>query len=161
MPSSRAHRAFSIRSAASNRTGSRRRSGARNFLRDLGGSRLFRAPSSPRNDRSPLDHPTRVRCGHRDLMLHALVLANHTILLLSLTGLWMIGLPATWIVLQHLRFRRKALAAETTLLGAPLPPNRELPHVLVQIPSFNEAHLVRRVAAAVAEHEVSFVEARD
>ncbi|HXP76929.1 MAG TPA: glycosyltransferase family 2 protein [Stellaceae bacterium] len=84
------------------------------------------------------------------MMLYALAFANHVILLLSLATLWAMGLPATWIVFQNLRHRRAALATEVRLLGMPLPPDAELPHVLVQIPSFNEGKLVRGVCDAVA-----------
>ena len=85
------------------------------------------------------------------MMLYALALANHVTLLVSLAALWAMGLPATWIVIQHLRHRRAALAREALLLSAPLPSDGELPHVLVQIPSFNEGKLVRRVCEAVGD----------
>ena len=55
-----------------------------------------------------------------------------------------------WIVIQHLRYRRASLAAEAQLLRMPLPPDPDLPHVLVQIPTFNEGHLVRRAVEAAA-----------
>jgi cellulose synthase/poly-beta-1,6-N-acetylglucosamine synthase-like glycosyltransferase len=83
-------------------------------------------------------------------MPYALALANHALLLLSLAGLWALGLPATWIVLQNLRRRGPALADEARLLAAPLPPDSQLPDVLVQIPTFNEGTLVRGVCRAVA-----------
>jgi cellulose synthase/poly-beta-1,6-N-acetylglucosamine synthase-like glycosyltransferase len=86
-------------------------------------------------------------------MLSALVFANHVILLLALGSLWAIGLPATWTVLQHLRCRGAAQEKEARLLGTPLPPDGELPHVLVQIPTFNEGRLVRAVCQAVAEFD--------
>ena len=86
-------------------------------------------------------------------MLSALLVANHVILLVSLGCLWVMGLPITWIVFQYLRRRRDALAAEARLLAAPLPPEGALPHVLVQIPAFNEGQLVCRVCEAVANFD--------
>src|SRR5271165_5990786 len=40
------------------------------------------------------------------------------------------------------------MARERELLALPLPPDAELPAVLIQIPSFNEGALVRRALAA-------------
>ena len=54
-------------------------------------------------------------------------------------------------VILHLRHRRTGLAHERALLAKPLPPDDELPAVLVQIPTYNEGVLVERaLAAAVA-----------
>jgi cellulose synthase/poly-beta-1,6-N-acetylglucosamine synthase-like glycosyltransferase len=50
----------------------------------------------------------------------------------------------------HLAHRRRALAAEAEALDRPLPRESELPHVVVQLPVFNEGELVRRGARAVA-----------
>ncbi len=43
------------------------------------------------------------------------------------------------------------MAEEARLLSQPLPPDEALPHVLVQIPTFNEGSLIRRAVAAVGE----------
>ncbi len=52
-------------------------------------------------------------------------------------------------VLLHLYHRRAGLERERIALTRPLPPDEELPAVLVQIPTFNEGRLVRRVLDAV------------
>ena len=52
-------------------------------------------------------------------------------------------------VLLHLYHRRTALERERIALTRPLPADDELPAVLVQIPTFNEGRLVRRVLDAV------------
>src|SRR5271169_5658378 len=51
-------------------------------------------------------------------------------------------------VLLHLRYRRTGLERERLALTQPLPAEEELPGVLVQIPTFNEGHLVRRALDA-------------
>jgi cellulose synthase/poly-beta-1,6-N-acetylglucosamine synthase-like glycosyltransferase len=53
-------------------------------------------------------------------------------------------------VLLHLYHRRAGLERERIALARPLPADDELPAVLVQIPTFNEGQLVRRVLDAVA-----------
>jgi cellulose synthase/poly-beta-1,6-N-acetylglucosamine synthase-like glycosyltransferase len=52
-------------------------------------------------------------------------------------------------VLLHLYHRRAGLERERIALTRPLPPDGALPAVLVQIPTFNEGRLVRRVLDAV------------
>ncbi len=51
-------------------------------------------------------------------------------------------------VLLHLCYRRTGLERERLALTQPLPPEDELPAVLIQIPAFNEGHLVRRALDA-------------
>jgi cellulose synthase/poly-beta-1,6-N-acetylglucosamine synthase-like glycosyltransferase len=53
------------------------------------------------------------------------------------------------VVLNH-RLRERALEHEEELLSTPLPPDAELPHVVVQIPSFNEGPVLRRGVEAAA-----------
>jgi GT2 family glycosyltransferase len=53
----------------------------------------------------------------------------------------------TWVL--HLRHRREGMRREREILAWPLPPDEELPAVLVQIPAYNEGMLIRRVLAAV------------
>src|SRR5207248_7251773 len=51
----------------------------------------------------------------------------------------------------HLCYRRRGLERERLALTRPLPAEDELPAVLIQIPTYNEGHLVRRALdAAVA-----------
>ncbi len=51
-------------------------------------------------------------------------------------------------VLLHLCYRRTGLEREQLALTQPLPAEDELPAVLIQIPTFNEGHLVRRALDA-------------
>ena len=60
-----------------------------------------------------------------------------------------IGSLLYMVVLNH-RLRPAGLAREKALLATPLPPDSELPHVVVQIPSFIEGSVVRRGAEAAA-----------
>ena len=82
-------------------------------------------------------------------MLHFLAEIDHWVLLLALAGHCALGASITWLVVQHLRLRDAAMAEEARVLGQPLPSDAALPHVLVQIPTFNEGGLIRRAVAAV------------
>ena len=55
-----------------------------------------------------------------------------------------------YMVLLHHRLRPSGLARERALLATPLPADPELPHVVVQIPSFNEGPVLRRGVEAAA-----------
>ncbi|MCW5736520.1 MAG: glycosyltransferase [Enhydrobacter sp.] len=55
-----------------------------------------------------------------------------------------------YMVVLHHRLKPQGLARERALLATPLPPDVELPHVVVQIPSFNEGPVVRRGVEAAA-----------
>ncbi|UYN97092.1 MAG: glycosyltransferase [Enhydrobacter sp.] len=55
-----------------------------------------------------------------------------------------------YMVLLNLSLRKAGLARERALLATPLPPDAELPHVVVQIPSFNEGPVLRRGVEAAA-----------
>ncbi len=83
------------------------------------------------------------------MSLPQLIALNHSILLACLTVHCLLGASVFWIVGQHLRHRRSALAAERELLRQPLPPDDALPGVLVQLPTYNEGALIARVAGAV------------
>lgn len=61
-----------------------------------------------------------------------------------------IGSLLYMVVLNH-RLRAKGLEHEEELLATPLPPDSELPHVVVQIPSFNEGPVLRRGVEAAAK----------
>lgn len=56
-----------------------------------------------------------------------------------------------WILFEYLRRRKRALAAEARLLAQSLP--RNLPAVLIQLPTYNEGRLIARVADAVAKFD--------
>ncbi len=60
-----------------------------------------------------------------------------------------IGSLLYMVVLNHW-LRRRGLEREEELLMTPLPPDAQLPHVVVQIPSFNEGPVLRRGVEAAA-----------
>ena len=55
-----------------------------------------------------------------------------------------------YMVVLHHRLKEKGLDRERRLLATPLPPDTALPHVVVQIPSFNEGPVLRRGVEAAA-----------
>src|SRR5471032_203705 len=55
-----------------------------------------------------------------------------------------------YMVVLHHRLKAAGLAHEEALLQTPLLPDGELPHVVVQIPSFNEGPVLRRGVEAAA-----------
>jgi cellulose synthase/poly-beta-1,6-N-acetylglucosamine synthase-like glycosyltransferase len=55
-----------------------------------------------------------------------------------------------YMVVLHHRLKEQGLRREAALLATPLPPDSELPHVVVQIPSFNEGAVLRRGVEAAA-----------
>lgn len=73
--------------------------------------------------------------------------ADITLIVLLLMQL-ALGFRLSQTVLLHLWFRRPGLERERLSLTRPLPAEDELPAVLIQIPTFNEGHLVRRALDA-------------
>ncbi len=59
------------------------------------------------------------------------------------------GAHSLWLLARYLRFRRVARALELEEAARPLPPDDELPHMLVQLPVFNERDVVTRLVEAV------------
>src|SRR5260370_32068992 len=55
-----------------------------------------------------------------------------------------------YMVVLHHRLKEQGLGRERRLLATPLPTDAELPHVVVQIPSFNEGPVLRRGVEAAA-----------
>lgn len=55
-----------------------------------------------------------------------------------------------YMVVLHHWLKPRGLARERALLATALPPDAELPHVVVQIPSFNEGPVLRRGVEAAA-----------
>src|SRR6266550_169294 len=55
-----------------------------------------------------------------------------------------------YMVVLHHRLKEQGLRREAALLAAPLPLDSELPHVVVQIPSFNEGAVMRHGDEAAA-----------
>ena len=78
-------------------------------------------------------------------LLLAAVFAVCCVLLASFIG------SLLYMVVLHHRLKEAGLHREEVLLATPLPPDAELPHVVVQIPSFNEGAVVRRGAQAAAD----------
>src|SRR5260370_40568358 len=83
------------------------------------------------------------------MILDTLRLINQSVLLLTLALLCLLGTSLVWAVLQFLRLRRTGMAREIELLSRPLPDDDHLPHVLVQVPTFNEGRVISRIAQAV------------
>lgn len=68
-------------------------------------------------------------------------------LVLTLVGcgiIWIANFALAGQLFAYLALRRNGLALEQKRLAAPLPPDSELPDVVVQIPSFNEGAIVER-----------------
>ncbi|HXP76930.1 MAG TPA: glycosyltransferase [Stellaceae bacterium] len=84
------------------------------------------------------------------MSLEVLRLLDHGVLVTALALFCVVGASLPWVVIQHVRLRRKGMAKELELLGLPLPPEGQLPHVLVQLPTCNDGAVIRRVAEASA-----------
>jgi cellulose synthase/poly-beta-1,6-N-acetylglucosamine synthase-like glycosyltransferase len=76
--------------------------------------------------------------------LLAAVFAVCCVLLVAFVG------SLLYMVVLHHRLKPQGLAREKALLATPLPPDSELPHVVVQIPSFNEGDVLQRGVEAAA-----------
>ena len=77
------------------------------------------------------------------LVLVALALIGSAILVL-------VAIRMAYSLRTHLATRREAMAVEARLLAYPLPPDDGLPHIVVQIPVFNEGTVVERAIRACA-----------
>ena len=77
-------------------------------------------------------------------LLLAAVFAMCCVLLAAFIG----GL--LYMVILHNRLKEEGLGREKALLATPLPRDADLPHVVVQIPSFNEGGVLRRGIEAAA-----------
>lgn len=80
-------------------------------------------------------------------LLFAAIFAVCCLLLAAFVG------SLLYMVVLHHRLKKKGLRREQTLLATPLPPDSQLPHVVVQIPSFNEGPVLRRGVEAAARLE--------
>ena len=86
------------------------------------------------------------------------ILANLALLFAAIFAVCCLLLAAfvgslLYMVVLHHRLKKKGLSREQTLLATPLPPDSQLPHVVVQIPSFNEGPVLRRGVEAAARLE--------
>jgi cellulose synthase/poly-beta-1,6-N-acetylglucosamine synthase-like glycosyltransferase len=77
-------------------------------------------------------------------LLFAAIFAVCCVLLAAFVG------SLLYMVVLHHRLKEKGLRHEHMLLATPLPADSELPHVVVQIPSFNEGAVLRRGVEAAA-----------
>jgi cellulose synthase/poly-beta-1,6-N-acetylglucosamine synthase-like glycosyltransferase len=80
-----------------------------------------------------------------------LIEANHIFFLLNLGLYAVLGSTFVWTLFHYLRLRRRGEAGEARWMAEALPSDGALPVVLVQLPTFNEGQLIRRIATAVAE----------
>lgn len=55
-----------------------------------------------------------------------------------------------YLIVLHFYLRKRGLAEEARMLRAPLPADTDLPHVVVQIPTYNEGRIVAHAVAAAA-----------
>jgi cellulose synthase/poly-beta-1,6-N-acetylglucosamine synthase-like glycosyltransferase len=85
------------------------------------------------------------------MALPLLLQFDHVFFLLCLAVYCILGSTFFWILIQFLRRRRRGMAEEARILSRPLPPDHDLPRILVQLPTFNEGALVWRVSEAVAD----------
>jgi len=77
-------------------------------------------------------------------------LINDALFVIALLGLMTVALGFLRLAVLHRRLRRRALTAEAELLASKLPADAKLPHVLIQIPTYNEPTLVSRGLEAAA-----------
>ena len=69
---------------------------------------------------------------------------------LAVAALALYGLHSLWLLTLFLRHRKGAKAQAEREAATPLPPDAELPHVLVQLPVFNERDVVVRVLDSIS-----------
>jgi cellulose synthase/poly-beta-1,6-N-acetylglucosamine synthase-like glycosyltransferase len=77
-------------------------------------------------------------------------LINDGLFLIALIGLTAMVLGFLRLIVLHRRLRPAAMDREAALLASELPADAELPHVLIQLPTFNEGPIVTRVLEAAA-----------
>ena len=124
-----------------------------------GGQRAGADRLSCRRQRRP-DRRRRVRAQDR-VQPHAqggdvmAIVATLALLLAAIFAVCCVLLAAfvgslLYMVILHHRLKERGLRREEELLATPLPHDAELPHVVVQIPSFNEGGVLRRGIEAAA-----------
>jgi cellulose synthase/poly-beta-1,6-N-acetylglucosamine synthase-like glycosyltransferase len=82
------------------------------------------------------------------MVLDWLGLAFVILTMLGCVVLAAVNIGLLYLLWLHLSLRREALAHEARHLAAPLPPDAALPHVVVQLPVFNEGAIVERAIAS-------------
>ncbi|MDH3315005.1 MAG: glycosyltransferase [Betaproteobacteria bacterium] len=83
-------------------------------------------------------------------MLNGLGLVLAGLTLVGCAILFLVVLGLVHVLRLHLALRGEGTALEARLLGHPLPPDDALPHVVVQIPCYNEGTIVERAIASCA-----------
>jgi cellulose synthase/poly-beta-1,6-N-acetylglucosamine synthase-like glycosyltransferase len=83
-------------------------------------------------------------------MLYSLGLVAVALTLAGCALLFVVVLALVYLLWRHLVLRRDGITTEKRLLAQPLPPDDALPHVVVQIPVFNESAIVERSIASVS-----------
>ncbi len=83
------------------------------------------------------------------MILDILRQVNHGVLLGALLTLLLSWSWLASLLVRHLRYRRVGLQHEQELLRSSLPPDAALPHVLVQLPIYNEPNVARRLVDAM------------
>jgi cellulose synthase/poly-beta-1,6-N-acetylglucosamine synthase-like glycosyltransferase len=76
--------------------------------------------------------------------------AAHVILMISLGVYCILAGAPIWTVFQYIFLHKKGLRAEQAVLSAPMARDQALPTVLIQLPTFNEGALVKRICEAIA-----------
>ena len=84
------------------------------------------------------------------MVLDVLRQLNHAVLLVALALLFALCSALAWHAITFVRLKRSGLAREAELLSHPLPPDTELPGVLIQVPTFNEGAVLHRIGEAIA-----------
>jgi len=82
-------------------------------------------------------------------LLSYLPAINHAVLLALLLLHGLLGSYCTWQIVEHLRLRHRAITEERRLLEREVPKG-SAPHILVQVPTFNEGRLLLRAANVLA-----------
>lgn len=84
-------------------------------------------------------------------MLHSMLFAvDHAVFLTCLGIHSVLGTSAFWLAARYQRHRPTALPRERRLLSVSLPADADLPHILLQVPTFNEGGLILRAADGIA-----------
>ena len=83
-------------------------------------------------------------------MLHWLGLSAVALTALGCVSLFLVVFALVYLLWRHLVLREEGLARERDLLAQSLPNDDALPHVVVQIPVFNEGSIVERGIASAA-----------
>jgi cellulose synthase/poly-beta-1,6-N-acetylglucosamine synthase-like glycosyltransferase len=82
-----------------------------------------------------------------------LLTVNHAVFLVCLTIHSVLATSPFWLAWRYLRARAPASKREARLLSSPLPADEHLPHLLLQLPTFNEGGVILRASEAAKRLE--------